>query len=242
MFPVRCLYRPLGVVLTLSCTLVIGSGCPAPPGVPGPAVEPGRSQSDWLERADHDHCRLNQPTGPHRVRRPPLGGQRRARGGPALGPRRAAVDWPVPAEGRQVQVNAQTSKTLYQGKVTKGFNAGGNYLIFTASFSDDQAAEVSVKDEITVGFKDPGLIPYDKLAKEAKRIPRGKRRYSVSSATLTSVIHKDYKAIKGDAQIAGTAFGANGKVFVSDENFQYEPVISLRLEDRDCSKATGANS
>jgi hypothetical protein len=131
----------------------------------------------------------------------------------------------------QIQVDAQTGRTLYQGKITKGFSGGGNYLIFATSFSDDQAAEVTVKDEITVGFKEPRLIPYDRLAVEAKSIPRGKRRYFVSAATLTSVVHKDYKALKGEAQIAGTAFGANGKVFVSDENFQYQPVISLRLED-----------
>ena len=132
----------------------------------------------------------------------------------------------------QVQVDAQTGKTLYQGKVTKGFNGGGgNYLIFTANFADDQAAEVTIKDEVTVGFKDPAQIPYDKLAEEAKRIPRGKRRFLVTSATLTSVVHKNYKAIKADAEIAGTAFGANGKVYASDENFLYNPVVSLRVED-----------
>ncbi len=110
-------------------------------------------------------------------------------------------------------------------------NAGGNYLIFTANFSDDQAAEVTIKDEVTVGYKDPGQIPYDKLAEEAKKVPKGKRRYFITSATLTSVAHKNYKAIKSDAQIAGTAFGANGKVYVSDEDFLYDPVVSLKVED-----------
>src|SRR5262249_14778257 len=36
-------------------------------------------------------------------------------------------------KAEQVQADAQTGKTLYQGKVTKGFNAGGNYLIFSAN-------------------------------------------------------------------------------------------------------------
>jgi len=134
-------------------------------------------------------------------------------------------------KAEQIQVDAQTGKTLYQGKVTKGFNAGGNYLIFTANLSDDQAAEVTIKDEVTVGFKDPGQIPYDKLAEEARRVPKGKRRFFVTSATLTSVVHKNYRAIKAETQIAGTAFGANGKVYASNEDFLYDPVVSLKVED-----------
>ena len=134
-------------------------------------------------------------------------------------------------KAENVQVDAQTGKVLYQGKVTKGFKAGGNYLIFTANLSDDQAAEVTIKDEVTVTFKDPGDIPYDKLAAEAKHIPKRRRRFFVTAATLTSVMHKNYSAIKADVQIAGTAFGANGKVYASDEDFQYVPVVSLRVED-----------
>jgi hypothetical protein len=131
----------------------------------------------------------------------------------------------------QVQVDAQTGKVLYQGKVTKGFNVGGDYMVFAANFSEDQAAEVTIKDEVTVGFKDPGKIPYDKLAEEAKRVPEGKRWYFVTSATLTSVVHKNYNAIKADAKIAGTAFGANGKVYSSNEDFTFDPVVSLKVED-----------
>jgi hypothetical protein len=131
----------------------------------------------------------------------------------------------------QVQVDAQTGKVLYQGKVTKGFNVGGDYLVFAANFSEDQAAEVTIKDEVTVGFKDPSKIPYDKLAEEAKRVPEGKRWYFVTSATLTSVVHRNYNAIKADAKIAGTAFGANGKVYASNEDFTFDPVVSLKVED-----------
>jgi hypothetical protein len=134
-------------------------------------------------------------------------------------------------KAEQVQVDAETGRTLYQGKVTRGFSAGGNYLIFSANLSDDQAAEVTIKDEVTVGFKDPTQIPYDKLAEEAKNVPQGKRRFFVTGATLTSVAHKYYRATKGDAQIAGTAFGANGKVYVSQDEFVYDPVISLKVED-----------
>lgn len=121
------------------------------------------------------------------------------------------------------------NKILFEGKVSKSLNAGGTYTAFTANLSADQAADVVVTDEVYFGYKDLTTIPYKELAK--LKMEPGKVYYFVESATLTTTTHKVYQKIAGDSAINGTAFQANGEVYVSESGFMYDAVLGLDLFD-----------
>lgn len=134
---------------------------------------------------------------------------------------------PSPDELKVVPLN---QPPLYEGKVTGKVSVGGNALIVTASASEEAAAEVLIKDEVYVGFKDLSKLSPAKFrglaeAIRADKTLEGKDFYFVESVTLTSVVHKEFHADTGEAAITGTAFGANGKIYVSNGNSSYNAVV-----------------
>jgi hypothetical protein len=121
------------------------------------------------------------------------------------------------------------NKILFEGKVTRGLNAGGTYAVFTGNLDEKQAADVVVTDEIYFGFKDPTKIPYAALRR--LKMEPGKAYYFIESATLTTTTHKVYQQVSADAAISGTAFQANGKVYASNSGFIYDAVLGVDLFD-----------
>ena len=117
--------------------------------------------------------------------------------------------------------------TRYQGKISNKVSAGGAYTAFKSSLSDDQAAEVLIKDELYLGFRDRRAIPYDKL----RRINRedGKKYFFVEGATLSSTTYRTFKEVTSGGTLDGTAFKADGKVFVSNDTFAYQPTLSVEV-------------
>ncbi len=118
---------------------------------------------------------------------------------------------------------------LYEGKVSKNLSESGTFTSFAAELSVNQAADVVVKDEIYFGYKDRTQIPYKALRKY--RIDPRKSYFFVESATLTSITHKVYDEAKMDAALNGTAFGANGKVYVSNSGYIYDAKLGVDLLD-----------
>jgi hypothetical protein len=119
------------------------------------------------------------------------------------------------------------NRILYEGKVTNKLNAGGAYTAFTTDLSQEQVAEITVKDEVFFGYRDVRRIPYLELRKLTQE--PGKAYYFVESATLTSTSYRTYKKVGGKAMLDGTAFKANGDVFASNEGQAYLAVVSLDL-------------
>jgi hypothetical protein len=120
------------------------------------------------------------------------------------------------------------NRILYEGKVTRNLSAGGNYLVFTASLADNQAAEVLVKDEVYVSYKEPTRIPYKELTELARKVPGDKVYMFVEAARLTSIVRKTFTESKSEVGLAGTAFGANGKIYVSDQDYRFDAIVSVR--------------
>ncbi len=121
------------------------------------------------------------------------------------------------------------NKSLYEGKVSRRLSGGGSYTAFAGDFSDDQAADVTIKDELFVGYKDLTKIPFDLLA--AVKREAGKSYFFVESATLTSTTFKRYRKAATKGKLAGTAFAANGDVFVSTDESIYDVKLSVQAWD-----------
>lgn len=121
------------------------------------------------------------------------------------------------------------NNVLYEGKVSKNLSESGSYTSFTTDLALNQAADVIVKDEIYFGYKDRTQIPYKALRRY--RMDPKKSYFFVESATLTSIAHKVYEETTLKSALSGTAFGANGKIFVSNSGYIYNAMLGVDLVD-----------
>ncbi len=131
------------------------------------------------------------------------------------------------------------NNVLYEGKVSRNLSAGGGYTTFTSQLSEDQAAEVVIKDDFSISYNDTQKIPYDKL-RQIKREP-GKSYCFIESVTLTSIAYRKFRKSTSKSELSGMAFSANGNVFVSTEEFGYDAKLSVGAWDISLlSSTTGA--
>ena len=118
------------------------------------------------------------------------------------------------------------NQLLFSGKVERGSSVDAGVGIVGISLTENQIAEVIVKDEMS--FSAPvNQSLAKKLAETAAQLPVGKELWYIESATLTSVTYKTFTKNSGKQSIDGTAFKANGEFYSSNEQFQYEPLVSL---------------
>lgn len=118
-----------------------------------------------------------------------------------------------------------TDEKLYEGILTNTVSVGGDFTVFATNLQVNEAAEVLIRNDLIIGYKDRSEIPWDEL----KKIPleRGKSYYFIESATLTTTTYKKYRKVKNTSEITGTAFGANGEIFTSSEGFASNRKLSL---------------
>ena len=118
------------------------------------------------------------------------------------------------------------NQLLFSGKIERGSSVDAGVGIIGISLTENQIAEVIVKDEIS--FSAPvNQSLAKKLAEAAAQLPAGKELWYIESATLTSVTYKTFTKNSGKQSIDGTAFKANGEFYSSNEQFRYEPFVSL---------------
>lgn len=118
-----------------------------------------------------------------------------------------------------------TDEKLYEGILTNNVSVGGDFTVFATNLEVNEAAEVLIHNDLIIGYKDRSEIPWDEL----KKIPldRGKSYYFIESATLTTTTYKEYRKVNSTSEITGTAFGANGEIFTSNEGFASNRKLSL---------------
>jgi hypothetical protein len=127
------------------------------------------------------------------------------------------------------------SGEVYHSKIDSGAQAEGNYLAFAAKLSGDQTASVSIADtaQAFIPYED---VPVENLLAEVQRpIPSGStKRYYIQGVLLATVLTQYGAKINADASgVAGTVFGAKGKVYREDETVSRDFRISLLLIDID---------
>jgi hypothetical protein len=112
----------------------------------------------------------------------------------------------------------------YESKVTGGMQVQGSYLTAAASISGDGMRDVLITDEAVVYVK-AADIPWHTLKNMS--VPLNTKLFYVRGAILSSLIYKTYTKVDANATVSGGAFGANGKVFASNEGFSQDIKIAL---------------
>ncbi len=120
-------------------------------------------------------------------------------------------------------------ETIYQGIITNTADAKTSFTGFAASLQVDEAAEVLVRNELVIQYKDPQKIPYSAL----QSLPRekGKTYHFVDSVIVTSSAYKKYRKVKSSADVSGTAFATSGQIYASSQGFLVERKLRLRVID-----------
>ena len=118
------------------------------------------------------------------------------------------------------------NRPLFTGKVEQGASVEAGLAMVGVSIQENQIAEIIVKDEYSVGIPQ-SLVPAKALQEAALELPAGKELWYIESATLTSVTYKTYNKTEGSQSIDGTAFKAKGNFYSTNEQFRYQPRVSL---------------
>ncbi len=127
---------------------------------------------------------------------------------------------------------------FYHSLVNAKFAAEGSGKIplfaSAASLQSDQMMEITILDKALIHIDDR-LIPWDKLSDFVKKNPLGEgdERYWVQAAMLTQMLSKIATSVKSDAQVSGSAYQVNGKVFNAAETVDRSPYITMLLLDVD---------
>jgi hypothetical protein len=118
---------------------------------------------------------------------------------------------------------------LYEGIITSGVSAGGEFTSFASTLSVDEAAQVLITNNLVLGYKDNTKIPWDRL----RRIPMeaGKEYWFIDGAVSTLTTYRKYRKVKAKSTINGVAFSANGEIYASAEGFLTRRGLSLRMFD-----------
>jgi hypothetical protein len=124
---------------------------------------------------------------------------------------------------------------VYSSKIDRGAAVQGSYLVFAAGISDEQTADIDVRDTSLVFIKSDDF-PLDQLRAEALKpnpIPNT-HRYWVQGALLTAITVNNYVKISANASaVVGETFGAKGNVYNKQGATQHDYWISLELVDLD---------
>lgn len=129
-----------------------------------------------------------------------------------------------------LQIKVIDKGLRYHEKVDKGFDASLKLLLFSGNIAENQVVEITITDLCYV-FMEYEKIPIDSLLKVAKAISSGAKKYYIQGALLTSIEEKFHSKVSGNATLAGSVFGANGKAYKENEKFTQDFRISLTLID-----------
>ncbi|MEM9345256.1 MAG: papain-like cysteine protease family protein [Planctomycetota bacterium] len=118
---------------------------------------------------------------------------------------------------------------LFQGVVSAKASFGGRFQVLSGSVSAEDLAEVSIKNILTVGYKDSQQIPFKRL--EQIDTQAGKDYYFIDRVIVSNIHARRFAKRTGESQIDGVAFGANGDVYVSKEAISNRKRVSFRPID-----------
>ena len=132
----------------------------------------------------------------------------------------------------QLSVKPVEKGEIYHSKVDRGFDAKINWLIFDAGMSQGSIVDVKITDLMWV-LVNANEVPLDSLLKIADAQNSIQRKYYIQGVLLTSITKQYSSRVNGRAAIAGTAFGANGEIYKTDETSVQDFCLSLTLIDLD---------
>jgi len=132
-------------------------------------------------------------------------------------------------------VTEMPKQAIYRSKVNSAAATQGSYLAFTANFSVDQIAEVTITDSTLIAVKAED-VPIDALKTYVTNNPNDGlvKRYWIQAALLATLVQKDYTKIKADASgVVGNTTGIGGSVYNEHGSDSYDWRISMLLPDID---------
>lgn len=126
-------------------------------------------------------------------------------------------------------------QVIYKSKVNSQASAQGSYLAFTANFSAEQVAEVTITDSTLIAIKSED-VPKDLLQAYVADNPNdgSVKRYWIQAALLTTLIQTDFTKISADAKgVVGNTAGVGTSVFNEHGADSYDWRISMLIPDID---------
>jgi len=126
-------------------------------------------------------------------------------------------------------------QAIYRSKVNSKASVQGSYLAFTANFSAEQIAEVTITDSTLIAIKSED-VPIDLLKAYVTANPNdgSVKRYWIQAALLATLIQKDFTKINADAKgVVGNTAGVGGSVFNEHGTDSYDWRISMLIPDID---------
>ena len=128
-----------------------------------------------------------------------------------------------PARGK-IQTKIVTEQ-LFHGIVSTTANFGGKFQITSVVTSAKELAEVTITNQLIVGYKDPADIPFKELSKI--KFSPGKDYFFIPSVVVTDITTKRFRAHTGKGDIQGMAFGANGAIYAERDAMKRQKVVSF---------------
>jgi hypothetical protein len=136
--------------------------------------------------------------------------------------------------GTKLSVRPIMDGRVYESKIDSRAAAQGSYLAFASKLDSDKKAHVTI-DDAAICLVSAADIPWDELTALAQQPDPEKRRYWVQGTLLTLTGVRMFHKLSGSTEIGvADAFGgANGEVYVSNDQFKKSPMISMLTIDLD---------
>ncbi len=131
---------------------------------------------------------------------------------------------------------------LYHGVVTAKASFGGKLKVASSNTSAEDLADVTIRNQLIAGYKNPSDIPFKALSKIS--ITPDKDYYFIESVVVTDITTRRFSKQTSEGKIQGMAFGANGSIYSEKGILKSQKIISFRpinLLDLQASEAGGSN-
>ncbi|MBK6999153.1 MAG: hypothetical protein IPH35_03995 [Rhodoferax sp.] len=115
---------------------------------------------------------------------------------------------------------------LYHGIVSAKANFGGRFQLTSGDATGDELAEVTIRNQLVLGYKNQTDIPFQSLGK-VHPIPN-KDYFFIDNVIVTDITVRRFRKQTGDGKIKGMAFGANGSIYTEQDAVKTQKVVSFR--------------
>lgn len=114
---------------------------------------------------------------------------------------------------------------LFHGIVSVNADFGGRFKITSGSTSAEELAEVTIRNQLIVGYKNPADIPFKDLSKI--NFSPDNDYFFVTSVVVTDITTRRFRKHTGKGKVKGMAFGANGAIYAERDAVKRQKVVSF---------------